>query len=196
MNLRLYYPVKPFTVTQRFGECDPRVCKIYHDLGLQGHNGQDLWAPDGYPIYAAHDGTVVFASEDGSAGYGIVIRTDEQYDYKGGQAFFKSIYWHIRKDGVLVRAGQKVKTGDKIALADSTGISLGSHLHFGLKPVYAGENDWTWTNAEQQNGYKGAIDPQPYFTGIYAQEVPEKINALRKLVAELTQRLANLLAKR
>lgn len=196
MKLRLYFPVKPFTVTQRFGECDPRVCQVYKDLGLLGHNGLDVVAPDSHPIYAAHDGTVVFAGEDGSAGYGIVIRTDLKYEYKDGWAYFKSIYWHVRKDGIKVRAGQKVTAGALIALADSTGISLGSHLHFGLKPVQQGEEDWQWTNIEQQLGYKGAIDPMPYFVGIYAQDVPGQISSLRALVAQLTQKLADLLAKR
>ena len=71
---------------------------------------------------------------------------------------------------MLVIAGQAVKTGDLIALADNTGLSTGEHLHFGIKPMYRGEKDWEWWNVEQNNGFKGSIDPAPYFTGKYADE--------------------------
>ena len=197
MKLRLYYPVKPYSITQAFGQCDPQVCKYYKEvLGLNGHNGDDVVASTGTPIRAAHDGTVVFAGEDGSAGYGVVVRTDEMYDYKGASMYFKSIYWHLLKTGIQVRAGQKVKTGDVIGLADSTGISLGSHLHFGLKPVYQGEASWQWLNTEQDNGFKGAVDSTPYWVGMFAEDVPREISRLRDLVAQLTQKLADLLAKK
>jgi len=140
-------------------------------MGLNGHNGMDVQATHGQTVRAAHDGTVTFAGEDGSAGYGIVIRTNQMFDYNGGQTFFKTIYWHLKKEGMKVTAGQQVKSGDIIGLADNTGMSLGDHLHFGLKPIYKGEKDWEWWNSDQLNGYKGAIDPAPYFTGQYADEV-------------------------
>jgi hypothetical protein len=34
-----------------------------------------------------------------------------------------------------------------------------------LKPVYQGEQPWQWDNVEQENGYRGAVDPAPYFVG-------------------------------
>lgn len=169
-SLQLAYPVKPFRVNQAFGACLPSVCEKYQGLGLNGHNGLDLWAPHDHPVHAAHDGVVVFAGEDGSAGYGVVIRTDEPFEYKGGTSYFKSIYWHLAKDGIRVLPGQHVKTGDLIGLADNTGLSTGDHLHFGLKPVYAGEQDWQWFNLEQGNGFKGAIDPAPYLIDRYADD--------------------------
>lgn len=167
MKLQLYYPTKPVGFNQRFGE---NATSLYHDLGLAGHNGIDFFAPDSTPVRASHDGTVTFSGDDGSGGLGIVIRTDEQFEYLEGTAYFKSIYWHLKTGSIKVKASQKVKTGDLIALADNTGMSTGSHLHFGLKPVKKGENDWTWANSEQNNGYFGAIDPEPYFTGISASD--------------------------
>lgn len=169
MKLTLYYPMKPYRPGGKFGVCPPgKVCEYYRNvLGLKGHNGIDVPCDTGTPVYASHDGTVTFAGEDGSAGMGVVIRTHEKFDYEKGQAYFKTIYWHLKKDGIKVKAGQKVKAGDLIALANNTGFSTGSHLHFGLKPVYKGEKDWEWWNAEQDNGYKGAIDPDPYFVGYY-----------------------------
>lgn len=183
-KLELYFPLKPWSVNQPFGNKMP----IYTSLGLDGHNGIDAFALDGTKIYAAHDGVVTFAGEDGSAGMGVVLRTNEKKTWKGGEpAFFKTLYWHMRKDGVLVRPGQKIKAGDLIGLADNTGLSTGSHLHFGLKPVYQGEADWEWWNVAQTNGYKGAIDPAPYFNGYAAQDAQTLLSTLQTIIAKLTE---------
>jgi murein DD-endopeptidase MepM/ murein hydrolase activator NlpD len=166
-KLELFYPVRPYRINQRFGE---NATPIYQQFGMKGHNGMDLWAPDGWPVRAAHDGVVTFAGEDGASGYSIVIRTKDKREYKDGTAYFKTLYCHLRKDGLRVTAGQHVKVGDIIALADNTGVSTGSHLHFGLKPVQKGEADWQFSNVEQDNGYRGAIDPEPYWGGLYADD--------------------------
>lgn len=195
MKLELYYPVKKpdLIYNQRFGE---NGTAFYSQLGMKGHNGIDFYAPDGFPVYASHDGEVVFCGEDGSAGLGVVIRTLEQKDYNGSLVWFKSIYWHIKKGSFKVKAGDKVKAGQIIAEADNTGMSTGSHLHFGLKPVAKGETDWSWYNLEQNNGYMGAIDPQPYFNGIFAQDaqkivaLTQQITILQKLVELYKQLLA------
>lgn len=167
-KLRLYYPVNPYSLNQGFG-----VNKDYYaslNIGLNnGHNGFDMQAHDGEVVRAAHDGEVTFTGEDGSGGLGVVIRTMDKFDYLGDQSFFKTIYWHIKKDSFRVKAGQKVKAGDVVALADNTGLSMGSHLHFGLKPVKKGEFDWQWYNLEPSNGFAGAIDPGPYLCGISAE---------------------------
>lgn len=158
-QLKLQFPLKYWSVNQKFGKNDTA---IYAQLGLKGHNGMDLWATDGTPVFAAHDGTVTFAGHDGTAGLGVVITTDKEFEYKGKPMYFKTIYWHLKEGSIKVTGSQKVKAGDLIALADNTGQSTGSHLHFGLKPVYQGETSWTWYNTDQNNGYNGAIDPQPY----------------------------------
>ena len=102
----------------------------------------------------------------------------------------KSIYWHLLADGILVRAGQNVKVGDVIGLADSTGISKGDHLHFGLKPMYQGEEDWQWTNFQQDNGYKGAIDPNPFFNGVYADSAQTILSRMSQVIL-LLQRMVD-----
>ena len=69
-------------------------------------------------------------------------------------------------------------------------MATGSHLHFGLKPQLKGENDWTWYNVEQNNGYNGSIDPAPYWNGYYAEDAQtiisimgQQISILQKLVS-------------
>lgn len=172
-KLELSYPVKPklypsiqnTIFNQKFG--DNRT-DLYRKLGMLGHNGLDLFAQDGEPVCAAHDGVVTYAGLDGSNGNLVVVLTNEKFDYKDGQAYYKSLYGHIKTGTYKVTAGTKVKKGQLLALADNTGMSTGSHLHFGLKPVEKGEADWQWWNIEQNLGYNGAIDPMPFFDGNYA----------------------------
>lgn len=185
-KFELYFPIKPWKVTQVFGVNG----KYYQDNGIdiKGHNGIDLRAYHGQNVYASHDGEVTYAGVDSNEGYGVVIRTTEPVDYEGKLVYMKTIYWHLIKI-IPVKVGQKVKAGDIIGYADNTGFSTGDHLHFALKPQGKGENDWTWYNTEQNNGYKGAIDPTPFFNGKYAVDV--RIGILRQLL-ELAQRLFNL----
>lgn len=159
LKLKLIHPVKEVFITQRFGE----HAVDYTQIGLQnGHNGYDYRASTGTEILAMHDGTVTFTGEDGGGGLTLVIRTDEMFEYNGGESFFKTIYCHLKKDSFKVKPGDKVKAGQVVALANNTGFSTGPHLHIGLKPIYKGEQDWQWFNLESQNGFFGAIDPTPY----------------------------------
>jgi len=163
MKLQLAFPLKKILMTQGFGK---NTLDVYASLGLKGHNGIDYRAPDGTPVLASHDGRVTFAGYDGAGGLTIVIRTVKEFDDINGEpTFWKTIYCHLKKDTLKVTGGQTVKTGDIIAEADNTGLSTGSHLHFGLKPIYQGEEDWQWWNSEQKNGYFGAVDPAPYLPG-------------------------------
>jgi hypothetical protein len=45
-----------------------------------------------------------------------------------------------------------------------------------------GENEWTWWNTEQNNGYKGAINPEPFFNGFHAADA--------HIVTKITEGLA------
>lgn len=164
MKLSLNYPLEQIRITQRFGE---NLNTFYKQMGLLGHNGIDYALVTGTPVYASHDGTVVFAGHDNASGLGIVIKTDEEFDYNGKPTKFKSIYWHLQEGSVLVKVDEKVKAGQQIACGNNTGMSTGSHLHFGIKPIYIGEDNYTLHNIDQNNGYFGAIDPQPFFNGIY-----------------------------
>lgn len=161
MRLKLQNPLKDIYITQSFGQ---NATDLYAKLGLKGHNGLDLRAPDGTPVYSAHDGRVTYAGYDGAGGLTIVIRTEQEFEgIDGKSSYWKTIFCHLKKDTLKVTGGQQVKAGQIIALADNTGASTGSHLHFGLKPIYRGEEDWIWENADVNNGYRGAVDPTPYF---------------------------------
>ena len=97
------------------------------------HQGVDLAAPLNTPIYAARSGTVSIATYSSSAGYYV------QIDHGDG---YKSIYMHMTY--FVVSAGQKVSQGQIIGYCGSTGISTGSHLHFGISQngVYQNPNQY------------------------------------------------------
>ena len=86
------------------------------------HNGVDLSAPTGTPIYATRAGYVSFAGyEEGGAGYYVQLTHGDGY---------KSIYMHMTH--YIVYTGQYVMGGQVIGYCGSTGGSTGPHLHFGI----------------------------------------------------------------
>lgn len=83
------------------------------------HSGIDIDANYGDPIVATADGTVKKAGWQSSYGKTVVIR------HKDG---FETIYAHLSK--ITVKEGQKVKVGEVVGKAGSTGRSSGTHLHY------------------------------------------------------------------
>lgn len=210
-RLELFLPVKPFTIFQRFGEnsacvrkepfsvisktgdaCPAGYVDYYHYLGLKGHNGLDIQAST-IPVRAAHDGIVIFAGLDRTAGWTVGLRTLDERVYKDGGAYYKTIYCHMYSN-LAVKAGQNVRVGDILGYANASGGVSGPHLHFGLKPVYLGEQEWQLTNSEQDNGYYGAIDPEPYFNGIYAESAQTILSILNQQISVL-QKIVELFKK-
>ena len=85
------------------------------------HQGIDLGAPEGTPIYATRTGRVTIASYSNSAGNYVSINHGDG---------FSSIYMHMLRS--VVSSGQAVSAGQLIGYVGSTGISTGPHLHFGI----------------------------------------------------------------
>ena len=87
---------------------------------VRPHEGIDLTAPRGTPIYATADGTVLQAGYR-EGGFGKKVLLDHGYGYR-------TVYGHC--DEVLVEPGQKVTRGEVIARVGSTGLSKSPHLHY------------------------------------------------------------------
>lgn len=92
------------------------------DRGDHAHAGIDIGIPNGTSVYAAKDGIISIAGT--LSGYGVAIYCE----HEGG---YQTRYGHLQT--LLVRAGQSVKRGDKIALSNNTGTSTGPHLHFEIR---------------------------------------------------------------
>ena len=113
-NFKFIVPVKG-TVTSRYGKREAT------EVVSANHQGIDIGANKGTAIYAAMDGTVTTASEEGEYGKHIDITNEDVL----------TRYAHCSK--LLVKEGEKVKKGDKIAEVGSTGNSTGPHLHFEIR---------------------------------------------------------------
>lgn len=129
-----------YQISQKFGE-NPQ---IYKQFGLKGHNGCDFALPNGVEVYAALDGIVLEAKDQGKGGYGRYVRLG----HSGGA---QTLYGHFRD--FEVAQGDSVKKGQLLGHSDNTGFSTGPHLHFGFRPP----------NFDINNGYNGWIDPLPYW---------------------------------
>ena len=97
------------------------------------HGGEDIAAPIGTPIYAAHSGVVARAGTATGFGYAVYIRGDD------GAV---TVYGHVNE--YVVRAGERVDAGERIATVGNRGQSTGPHLHFEVHPggaMYGGQVD-------------------------------------------------------
>jgi murein DD-endopeptidase MepM/ murein hydrolase activator NlpD len=93
------------------------------------HEGIDFIAETGTPILAAAAGVVVTA--EFQQAYGNMVEIAH-----GGDLLTR--YAHASK--ILVKVGQLVKSGEKIAEVGSTGRSTGSHLHFEVRHKGVAQN--------------------------------------------------------
>ncbi len=88
----------------------------------QMHEGLDIANRIGTPVIASADGIVSDTGRDSSHGNVVVI----------SHGFgINSRYNHLNK--IFVRAGQRVKRGDKIGEVGTTGMSTGPHLHYEVR---------------------------------------------------------------
>jgi lipoprotein NlpD len=93
------------------------------------HEGVDIAAPTGTPIYAADDGTVIFAGR--LHGYGNVV----VIQHNGG---YVTVYGHNQRN--LVNDGERVSRGQQIAEMGNSGRASGPNLHFEVRYNNQAEN--------------------------------------------------------
>jgi murein DD-endopeptidase MepM/ murein hydrolase activator NlpD len=114
MRLPTRLPIPGAELTSTFGNrSDPFVHR--HAF----HAGLDFAARAGTPIASSAGGIVAFAGF--KRDYGWVV----EIDHGNG---LSTRYAHASE--LLVRTGQIVVPGDRIAMVGSTGRSTGPHLHF------------------------------------------------------------------
>lgn len=180
----IYYPTKPYTVGQRFG--DNKVCFKKTDNGteyrskrndqtcsefgsewksiyynMKGHNGDDSPNRFGAEVRSPVNGIVMTVSDNDKAlGVYVEIKT-----HANGE-FYKIRLAHFMARAVEL--GDRVQIGDLVGFVGSTGNSTGSHLHLDVKRC-----DADGKTLDYDNGYFGAIDPQPFYTGRFARDIWE-----------------------
>jgi murein DD-endopeptidase MepM/ murein hydrolase activator NlpD len=106
------------------------------------HEGQDVIGNSGLPIVAPLAGEVRYVSyqADGAGRY-IIMRANNGWDM---------MFAHCQYASAAVKAGERVRAGDRLCLLGSTGASSGPHLHFEL-----------WPNGWRDSPGTRPIDPLP-----------------------------------
>ena len=106
------WPLKAGIVSSEFG---PRWGRM--------HEGIDIAADRGVPVLASADGEVIYSAGT-MRGYGIavIVRHDQETT---------TLYAHNQEN--RVRVGDKVKSGQLIAILGTTGHSSGPHCHFEIR---------------------------------------------------------------
>lgn len=110
-------PINGGRISSKFGKRSAPVAGA-----STSHKGLDWAVATGTPIYASNAGTVSVAGWVSGYGYAVYI------NHADGR---QTRYGHCSK--VLVKAGQKVAQGERIALSGNTGRSSGPHLHFEIR---------------------------------------------------------------
>jgi murein DD-endopeptidase MepM/ murein hydrolase activator NlpD len=93
----------------------------------------DFGMPVGTPVHAARDGTVVLLEDSFNAGcsreecgrlanFVVLLHSDGT----------TGEYFHLERDSVRVRVGERVARGQWLARSGNTGFSTVPHLHFGV----------------------------------------------------------------
>lgn len=178
--MKLFRPVKPFIINQRFGEnqacipvnggavitCDgnnpPKGYKSVY--GKKGHLGLDLHALHNQPVYCALDGVVDSVDTDPKSGLDVKVVSETE-----GRKF-KHVYEHLL--GYQPKIGDTVDAGSLIGWADNTGYSAGDHLHFQLEEWIKGK----WV----------PVNPMLFMGTMHAQDI--------RPLQEMLARLADLIA--
>ena len=102
---------------------NPRVAAVTSPFGARRggtwHQGLDLSAPKGSPVWATAAGTVIRAEREGAWGRMVLI------DHGNG---YRTRYAHLKR--IRVTRGERVVRGDTIGTVGESGRASGPHLHY------------------------------------------------------------------
>jgi murein DD-endopeptidase MepM/ murein hydrolase activator NlpD len=182
MDLKINYPLKPYIITQHWGNLNPAYAAQFNDPNFKRHNGTDSFTGkygwDGkvqteYPVYCPVDGFIVesVSFEANGGGNQISLISKQKIQVFEQLCFVRLFLCHAKR--ILVHPGDEVKLGQLLMIADSTGFSTGLHTHLGMYRL----ND----NKQKidTNEATGSFDPELFFTGKYAidlADLPTLIN--------------------
>lgn len=105
------WPVSQGVVSSGFGIRDGAM-----------HDGVDIAAPSGTPVYAADAGTVIFAGTLHGYGNTVIIQHDDGY---------ATVYGHNERN--LVAEGARVRRGQQVGEIGRSGRTTGANLHFEVR---------------------------------------------------------------
>ena len=172
MKFELWYPTKPFNITQSWGIYNP----AYLQFGFSKHNGLDIEMPPDKKLRCPIK-LKILAQEYFPKGGGYQVKgiTTEKWEFPDGKICFVMLAF-LHNESFLHNIGDVLEVGDEVALPDSTGFSTGPHIHFGC---YRLNEDMTFMDSnEAQNSF----NPIPYFNKYFAQDAQLVISILSSII--------------
>lgn len=172
MQLRIYYPAKPYSVTQAWGIKNPS----YEQFGFSRHNGEDLRIGTDKKLYWPLQNCKVYDTSFGDAtGWRIKANSVDEYEFTDGKkAFINVIMMHMESQSTI-KLGTVLNVGDYCGIPDNTGFSTGPHTHIMLRRI-DGSGKLIDTNDADNS-----IDPHLYWTGIHAVDYSSLLSLYNRI---------------
>jgi murein DD-endopeptidase MepM/ murein hydrolase activator NlpD len=129
-QLAFALPTTPRRGAERSGPFHPVRARVTYGDGFGAsrvgrmHEGQDIFAPEGTPLVAVRDGTVLESGGGDERGNYVAI-----YSPAVRQTY---VYLHMQ-DVAAVRPGRHVRAGQAVGKLGCTGSCFGAHLHFEVR---------------------------------------------------------------
>lgn len=176
MPLKIHYPFKYFSITQKWNNPNP----VYEAAGFnfKNHNGIDavsgyanattVYNPRVWQVWCPVEGfrvdKVQYRADGG--GHEIWMVSKEQVQMGDKLCYAYLVMCHAEK--IFLKAGDEPAVGELVMMADSTGFSTGPHTHIGLYRVQKNGAGWIYLD---QNDANGSYDPAVFFTGKYSVDL-------------------------
>ena len=123
------------------------VSHAHHD-----YPAADIAAPEGSPLYALSDGTVLYAwLDDARCGTGFTVQTTDGRTWT---------YCHLSYLEPSVQPGASLHAGDAVGLVGSTGDATGPHLHLQLQPATSYPQDEQWFQSFAGTAFQWFDEPE------------------------------------
>jgi murein DD-endopeptidase MepM/ murein hydrolase activator NlpD len=152
-DIRLRWPVDNRLITSDFGKRMDPVAGTFK----KNHRGVDIRCDTGTPVFSSADGIVTYAKRHGRGGLTIKIE-------HGGEMTTR--YAHLNR--ALVKPGDRVRAGQKIALSGASGRVTGPHLHFEV---------WTGKKARNPLSAAFALPEDPFLGPSTTAYDPKKVSS-------------------
>lgn len=177
MELKSYYPAKPFVLHQAWGIYNP----AYLQFGFSKHNGVDFKLGDDKHLYwPVENCTIYDVSYGGGTGWNIRGITNDLYDFSDGVKCQVDIIMMHMDSQAVIPTGTIVGVGAYCGVADNTGFSTGPHTHLLFRRIKDGK-------VVDTNDANNTIDPMLYMTGFYAQDYKGLVGNYNSLILILQQ---------
>lgn len=191
-------------ILQKFGE-NPL---LYGRLGLNGHNGDDIYQPYGTPMFAVCNGEIADIKYS-PEGFGRHIRLISEWE---GDTCYEITYGHLALVPEWLKIGGHIQSGEVIGYCGNSGYTIsngspywgdanpdrqGTHLHIGVREIY--KNDTSWQSCypdgkcyfikDYENGYKGAIDITPFWEEEIKNQAISIIDIVKRILEQINLKI-------